>query len=152
MTALPRIYLPWTKTSALSANSRKHWAAKGRLIRAQRRTADALAREAGWHKITVPAGASVALTLTYCPPSRGGIPDDDNVITANKGARDALAAVLRIDDRHMTCRAVLGSRCKLGAVILDAEIVPAAAHPFQSIGDLAAQTVDRAVAIKRAAE
>lgn len=123
MTALPRIYLPWTKTSALSANARTHWATKARLVKAQRRIADALAREAGWHKIDVPAGASLHMHLTYCPPSVGGVPDDDNVITASKGARDALADVLGVDDRRITCSARLGERCKGGAVIVDMEIL-----------------------------
>ena len=46
MTALPRIILPWTKTSDLSANSRLHWRKRHSLVKAQKRTADALAREA----------------------------------------------------------------------------------------------------------
>lgn len=129
MTALPRIYLPWTKTSALSANARTHWATKARLVKAQRRIADALAREAGWHKIDVPAGASLHMRLTYCPPSVGGLPDDDNVLTAHKGARDAFADVLGINDRAIRGTAVLGNRCKDGAVIVDMEIVAETSIP-----------------------
>ena len=149
MTALPRIYLPWTKTSALSANARTHWATKARLVKAQRRIADALARKAGWHKIDVPAGASLHMRLTYCPPSVGGLPDDDNVLTAHKGARDAFADVLGINDRSIRGTAVLGNRCKDGAVIVDMTIEESG---WQSIGDLAAGVVSRTISDKGAAE
>ncbi len=125
--ALPRITLPWIKTSDLSANSRLHWRIKARLIKAQKATAHKLALEAGWHRITVPDGAIIEVVLIYCPPSRGGFPDDDNVTTAHKGARDALAAVLRVDDRRFRARAIPGDRCRDGAVIVDAVVVTAEA-------------------------
>ena len=69
------------------------------------------------------ARTGIDVVLTYCPPSQGGFPDDDNVLTANKGARDSLAAVLGIDDRRFRARAIPGERCKLGAVIVDADVV-----------------------------
>ena len=120
---LPRLILPWTKTSQLSANSRLHWRCKAQLIKAQKATTHVLALEAGWHRIRIPEGAIIDVVLTYCPPSQGGFPDDDNVLTANKGARDSLAAVLGIDDRRFRARAIPGERCKLGAVIVDAAVV-----------------------------
>ena len=45
---LPRITLPWAKTSELSANSRLHWSRKAKLIAAQKAVARGLALEAGW--------------------------------------------------------------------------------------------------------
>lgn len=151
---LPRIILPWTKTSELSANSRLHWRRKAPLIKAQKATAHALALEAGWHRISIPDGAIIEVVLTYCPPSGTVYPDDDNVVTAHKGARDALAAVIGVDDRRFRARAIPGERCKSGAVIVDARIVSQAASstPFRSIGDLAAQAVDRTIVNRRAAE
>lgn len=120
---LPRIILPWTKTSDLSANARSHWRKRHRLTAAQKDTTAWLAKAAGWGAVVVPDGAEVHLTLTFCPPSRGGFPDDDNVIAAHKGARDALAVVLSIDDRRFRALAIPGERCKGGAVIVDARIV-----------------------------
>ena len=102
---LPRITLPWAKTSELSANSRLHWRRKANLIAAQKAAAQGIALEAGWHKVSIPAGATLYLTLIYCPPSRVSVVDDDNIVTANKGARDALAAVLRVDDSRIKMRA-----------------------------------------------
>lgn len=120
---LPRIILPWTKTSDLSANARKHWAERNRLVKAQKSMAQGLALEAGWHLVSIPAGATVRYNLTYCLPSRVKTADDDNIITANKGARDALAAVLGIDDAAFRLsRIEQGERCKDGAIIIEAEI------------------------------
>ena len=150
MTALPRIILPWTKTSDLSANSRLHWRKRHALVKAQKRAADALAREAGWHKATIQPDAKMILRLIYCPPSNVSTVDDDNIITAHKGARDALAAVIGVDDRRFRARAIPGERCKLGGVIVDAEV--RAATSFRSIGDLAADLVSQAISNQRAAE
>lgn len=119
-----RVTLPWAKTSELSGNSRLHWRKRHRKVAEQKRTADALAREAGWHKAKIPADAALRLTLIYCPPSTVTTVDDDNVVSANKGARDALAAVLRVDDTRMKLAApVRGERCKDGAVIVEVEVI-----------------------------
>ncbi|MFN8681705.1 hypothetical protein ACDP63_11260 [Paracoccus sp. P2] len=119
-----RVTLPWAKTSELSANSRLHWRKRAKLVKAQRRVTDALAREAGWHKARIPADAELRMTLIYCPPSTVTTVDDDNVVTANKGARDALAAVLRIDDGRIKLQEpIRGERCKAGAVIVEVEVV-----------------------------
>lgn len=119
-----RVILPWAKTSELSANSRLHWSKRARRVKAQRKMADALAREAGWHKARIPADAELRMTLIYCPPSTVTTVDDDNVVTANKGARDALAAVLRIDDGRIKLQApIRGERCRDGAVIVEVEVL-----------------------------
>ena len=147
---LPQVILPWTKTSQLSANSRLHWRRKAALIKAQKATAHALALEAGWHRISIPDGAIIEVVLTYCPPSGTVYPDDDNVVTAHKGARDALAAVIGVDDRRFRARAIPGERCKQGGVIVNADV--RAATSFRSIGDLAADLVSQAISNQRAAE
>ena len=122
VTHLPQIKLPWTKTSDLSANSRLHWRKRHALIKAQKRAADALAREAGWHKVRIPDDAKISINLTFCPPSRGAAPDSDNALTAQKGALDALAAVLGVNDRRFKIRMEMGERCALGAVIVLVEV------------------------------
>lgn len=121
---LPRIILPWAKTSELSSNSRLNWRTRHGKVKAQKRAADAIAREAKWHLVQIPDGATVSIHLTYCPPSVGGIPDDDNVITAQKGALDALAAVLGVDDRRFSIKTpARGDRSKNGGVIVTAEVL-----------------------------
>jgi len=120
---LPRLVLPWSKTSELSANSRLHWRKRHKLVVAQKRTADALAREAHWHLAKIPAAAEIRISLTFCPPSCVSSVDDDNAVSAQKGALDALAAVLGVNDRQFRIQApVRGERCKAGAVIIEAEV------------------------------
>ena len=122
VTHLPQIKLPWTKTSDLSANSRLHWRKRHALVKAQKRAAYALALEAGWHTVSVPDGADIRVSLTFCPPSSGAAPDSDNALTAQKGALDALAAVLGVNDRRFKIRMEMGERCALGAVIVLVEV------------------------------
>lgn len=141
---LPRITLPWTKTTDLSKNSRLHWTRQQPLKRAQKAAAQALALEAGWHRVSVPDGAVIDVLLTYCPPAGTVCPDGDNLVAANKSALDVLAGILRVDDRRFRVRAEPGSRCKSGAVIVDAEVREASG--FRPVGDIAAGLADRAVA------
>ena len=117
-----RVILPWEKTSDLSANSRLHWRRRAALVKAQKRAAYALALEAGWHKVSVPDGADIRVSLTFCPPPRGPVPDLDNALTAQKGALDALAAVLRVNDRRFWISIQAGDRCRDGAVIVEMEV------------------------------
>lgn len=118
------IILPWPPR-ALSPNGRPaHWAVRNKAKKAQRDIADALAREAGLHKAKVPDGASVNVTLTACPKPRGPYPDDDNLIASLKAARDAIAAVMGVDDARFRMQPVLrGERCRDGAVRVEFEVV-----------------------------
>lgn len=118
-----RVILPWAKTSELSANSRLHWRRRAALVKAQKRAAYALALEAGWHKVSVPDGADIRVSLTFCPPPRGPVPDLDNALTAQKGALDALAAVLRVNDRRFRISIQAGDRCRDGGVIVRMEVI-----------------------------
>ena len=120
---LARVILPWAKTSDLSMNARIHWRRKHKLITEQKFVADALAREAKWHKIDVPADVPLLVTLTCCPPSRCPYPDDDNFTTAQKGALDALADVLNVNDRRFKLQPVMkGDRSKNGGVIVEIRV------------------------------
>lgn len=122
-----RITLPWTKTSRLSMNARTHWRTRHRLVKHQKFVADTLGREARWHKMDLPADGDIQVTLTCCPPKGIQYPDDDNLITAQKGALDALAAVLRVDDRRFKMQPVSkGPRGGDGCVIIGMAIGGAA--------------------------
>lgn len=120
---LPQLKLPWAKTSELSANGRLHWSKKRRKVQAQKKLATYLAQEKGFHRIRIPAGAEIRVTLTFCAPSTVTSFDDDNAVTAQKGALDAIAAVLKVDDSRFRLQAVeRGERCKSGAVIVLMEV------------------------------
>lgn len=121
---LPRIILPWAKLSELSGNSRLHWSARNRKVSAQKKLATYLAQEKGLHRVTVPEGAAVNVTLTFCPPSNVASFDDDNAVSAQKARLDAIAAVLRVNDSRFRLQTIRrGERCKDGAVIVQMEVV-----------------------------
>ncbi|TWI32762.1 hypothetical protein [Paracoccus sulfuroxidans] len=121
---LPQLQLPWAKTSELSANSRLHWRKRHRLVQSQKINATALAREKGLHLARIPEGAAIHVTLTFCPPSRVSSFDDDNAVTAQKGALDAIAAVLRVDDSRFRLQAPQrGEKCRDGGVIVNIEVM-----------------------------
>lgn len=120
---LPQVTLPWAKLSDLSGNSRLGWRKKHGKTVAQKKLTTFLAQEKGLHRVRVPDGALVNLTYVFCPPSNVASFDDDNAISAMKGARDALAAVLRIDDSRFRLQAPQrGERCKSGSVIVQMEV------------------------------
>lgn len=115
---LPKITLPWAKTSDLSSNSRLHWRRRAALVRHQKDAATKIAWAHGWHTFRVPEGAQINVHLTFCPPSRGAEPDLDNALTAQKGALDALAGVLRVNDRRFRISMDRGDRSRDGSVIV----------------------------------
>lgn len=83
---LPRVYdleLPWAKPP-LNANQRLHWRAKARMVKAVRRTAWALARNA-----KIPACAHIRVWLVYQPrDSRRR--DPSNLMPTQKPSLDGL--------------------------------------------------------------
>lgn len=120
---LPQINLPWAKLRDLSANSRLHWSKKHAKVKAQKNLATYLAQEKGLHRIRVPETGDILVTLVFCPPSTVASFDDDNAITAQKGALDAIAAVLKVNDSRFRLQAPQrGERCKNGAVIVLMEV------------------------------
>lgn len=121
---LPQIQLPWAKLSDFSGNARGSWAKRYRLIAKQKANADALAKEKGFHLIRVAGDAVLQVTLTFCPPSRVSSFDDDNAVTAQKGALDAIAAVLRVDDSRFRLQAPQrGEKSRDGGVIVNIEVM-----------------------------
>ena len=122
MKPVTRITLRWAKTSELSANSRLHWSRKAKLIAAQKAVARGLALEAGWHKFRIPADGPIAVRLTFCPPSARRF-DLDNALSSMKAALDQMAATLGVDDALFVPTIRRGEKCKLGGVIVDAEVV-----------------------------
>lgn len=120
-----RLTLDWVRMSDLSQNSRLHWAKKARLVKNQRGMATAIAYHEGLHRTRhlIPDGGPIFITYTCCPPSGTVYPDDDNFVSAQKGARDAIAKVLGIDDKRFRTREVKrGERCRDGAVLVEIEV------------------------------
>lgn len=111
--------------SDLGGNSRLHWRAKARLVKNQRGMATAVAYDAGLHRkrALIPAEGPIFYTLTCCPPSGTIYPDDDNLMISQKSARDAIAAVLGVDDRRFKLLEVVrGERSKDGGVVFEIEV------------------------------
>lgn len=93
---------------ASAANLREHWAAKARRVKRERATFSLAVRA----KVSARLGAEVAslggvVTLTRVAPRRL---DDDNLRGAFKAARDAVAAVLGVDDGDPRVRWEYGQR------------------------------------------
>ena len=122
---IARLVLPWAKTSDFSMNARGSWGKRHRLVKAQRGMATSIAWHEGLHlcRKNIPAEGDIKVTLTCCPPTRTQYPDDDNLITAQKGALDAIAAVLQVNDQRFKIQPVRkGERSKDGGVIVEIEV------------------------------
>lgn len=117
---LPRVILPWPPRD-LSPNGRAHWATKRRAASKQAEDTRILALAAGWRSLPVDP-SEVRVTLTFCPPSARRF-DLDNALASCKAALDQLAATLGVDDALFVPTLKRGEKCKLGAVIVDAEVV-----------------------------
>ena len=103
-----RVILDWPY-AALWPNARPHWAAKAKATKAYRFAAKVLL-----------CGAAVGpVRVTFCPKSRGPMPDRDNCIAAFKAGQDGLADALRVNDRDLTVTYEMGERCKDGGVIVE---------------------------------
>lgn len=121
---LPQIILPWSKLSDFSGNARGSWGKSYRLIKKQKGVAAGLAKEKGLHLIRIPDDAEIRVTLTFCPPSTVNRFDDDNATAAQKGALDAIAAVLRVDDSRFRQQAPQrGEKSRYGGVIVNIEVM-----------------------------
>lgn len=77
------------------ANARLHWAAKARIVKAERQAVALMC------KAITPALVPCAVRLTRTSP---GELDDDNLRGALKAVRDELARLLGIDDRDPRVR------------------------------------------------
>ncbi|RWR28820.1 endodeoxyribonuclease RusA [Sinirhodobacter populi] len=112
---MTRITLPFPY-NGLSPNDRhKHWSEKARAVKRYRRDCAAFAMERGAHKLSGP----FRLSVTFCPKSRGPLPDMDNLVASFKAGQDGLADVLHVNDRDLAVTYAIGERCKDGGVIVD---------------------------------
>lgn len=88
------IILPWPP-SALSPNTRQHWAALAKAKRAYRRACWVQAIEQGARRLH--GVERVHVGLEFVPPSRRAF-DLDNLLARMKSGLDGLADVLGVDD------------------------------------------------------
>lgn len=110
---MKHVILPWPY-EALWPNARPHWAAKAKATKAYRFAAKCLVGNA----------EPGVIRITFCPKSRGPLPDMDNAIAAFKAGQDGIADALGVNDRDLIFTHEFGDRCKDGGVIVD--IVPLA--------------------------
>lgn len=88
------IILPWP-SPALSPNSRTHWRARVKAMKADKLLASIHVRNSGW---IAPPWDRIHLWINFYPPTKR-LPDDDNMLARCKGYRDGIAEALGIDDR-----------------------------------------------------
>ena len=119
---LARIILPWPpRATSPNASGQGQWRRKASAAKGYKLACWALCEA---EKIRPVDAIAVDVLVTFCPPSRGVVPDLDNALTAQKGALDALADVLGVDDRRFAISIERGERCKDGAVIVQIEVAP----------------------------
>jgi hypothetical protein len=95
------------------ANARSHWAAKARRVKAQRNLVTLVLR--GTVARDMMLVAPLVVTITRIAPRRL---DDDNATSSAKAVRDAVAAVLGVDDRdERVCWRVEQARGPVGVQI-----------------------------------
>lgn len=135
---LPQIVLPWP-SPILWPNARKPRQVVAAHRADQRRVANVLALEAGWHRLNLPEGV-VELDLYFCPPTARAF-DLDNAVAALKGAIDGLSDACRVDDRWFSPRLHRGEKASSGAVVVSAT---ATGMPWRRVGDVAALLVKEA--------
>ena len=111
---LGRVIVPFPPVQ-LSPNWRGHWAKKSPVAKAYRQMCWALALEAGFGRVTLPAGA-VAVRLDFFPPDRQAR-DDDNVPASFKAGRDGIADALKCDDARFRTTTVLRSEPRSCVVV-----------------------------------
>ncbi len=112
---MKEIVLPWPSKD-LSPNSRVHWSKRAKAAKAARSEAHLAALEAGWHRETLPEGR-LHLWITFNPPTRR-MPDDDNMLSRCKGARDGLADALGIDDKRFVSHPFVSSETVKGGQVV----------------------------------
>jgi crossover junction endodeoxyribonuclease RusA len=103
-----KAFLDWPY-AALWPNARPHWAAKANSVKAYRFAA----------KVKLLKATVGPIRVTFCPKSRGPLPDMDNCIAAFKAGQDGIADALGVNDRDLTVTHEIGGRCKDGAVIVE---------------------------------
>lgn len=108
-----QVILPWPPT-ALSPNSRKHWAEKARATRSARFDARAACLAAGITKL--PWGTLHADIVFHAPNWRPY--DTDNALARAKSSLDGVADATGIDDRHWTYAISRGDPVEGGRIVV----------------------------------
>ena len=111
------VTLPWP-TVALSGHANGNWRAKAAATKKARDVAYWIARAAN-----LPCLPTAALTFTFHPPARGGLPDVGNMPGRCKAYIDGLAQAMGCDDRKFRPRFPdhLGARYGAGAVLVSVD-------------------------------
>ena len=84
-----KVFLDWPYGS-LWPNNRPHWASKAKATQAYRFAA----------KVQLRNAALGPIRITFCPKSRGPMPDMDNCIASFKAGQDGIADALGVNDRR----------------------------------------------------
>lgn len=105
---MKHVILPWPY-KGLWPNDRPHWREKHKATQAYRFAV----------KCLIGRAEPGLIRITFCPKSRGPIPDRDNCIAAFKAGQDGIADALGVNDRDLTVIHEFGDRCKDGGVIVD---------------------------------
>lgn len=108
-----RVLLPWPP-SALSPNSRSHWAVRARAAKSYRAECCWLAKAAD---LRVSDEGVIHVGITFFPPSRHHF-DDDNLVGRFKAGRDGLADALRVNDRRFRIHPALSDEVRPGGAVL----------------------------------
>ncbi|MGL4232013.1 MAG: endodeoxyribonuclease RusA [Casimicrobium sp.] len=106
------LILPWPP-SILSPNARSHWAALSKAKRSYRHACWTLAKAHGAPDL--PADGEIILAITFVPPSRRKV-DDDNLIAAFKSGRDGIADAWGVNDVRFVSR-VYVDRGNIGGIV-----------------------------------
>jgi hypothetical protein len=111
------VTLPWP-SSALSGHVNGHWRTKAAVTKEARSVAFWIGKQAG-----LPCLPEAALTFTFHPPARGGLPDVQNMPGRCKAYIDGLAQAMGCDDRKFRPRFPdhLEPRQGAGAVVVSVE-------------------------------
>lgn len=107
----------------LFPNSTKHWAVKGRQVKAHRSDAAWRAVAQGVEKLSdEPSRIDIVYKL-FPPIKPGRTPDKQNVAAALKAAQDGLADALGVDDGIFNDSYEWAEPRRLGAVIATIEVI-----------------------------
>ena len=109
-----KVILPWP-ARVLHPNARPHWRVKAKAAKAARATTYALALQAGAMRMQWPDGR-LHLWIDFYPPTRR-LPDDDNMLSRMKPARDGIADALGIDDRRFVSHPFVHSKPHKGGEV-----------------------------------
>lgn len=108
------LVLPWP-SKGLSPNGRVHWAVKAKAVKAAKAEAFALAIAAGWRGAPLPE--RIHLWVDFYPPTKR-LPDDDNMLSRFKAARDGIAEALGIDDQRFISHPNVRSEKRAGGQVV----------------------------------